>query len=234
MKAETLRTLAQHALFVCAFLGLWEWGARAGWVDPSFMGSPLGIINFTLQNLTNVRLWGDLGYTLLAVFASFVIGSVAAMVTGLAFVTWPKFEAFCDPYISAFNVLPRIALVPLFILWFGLGIGSKIALGVSLTFFIVLSRTLGASSRQMFFSVTLPGAVPVLFSGLRLGVIYALLGVVGAEVIASERGLGQQLAYLGSTFNVNGVWSLLFDLAVIGVLIMKLMNWIERRLLHWQ
>jgi hypothetical protein len=95
-------------------------------------------------------------------------------------------------------------------------------------------RTLGASSRQMFFSVTLPGAVPVLFSGLRLGVIYALLGVVGAEVIASERGLGQQLAYLGSTFNVNGVWSLLFDLALIGVLIMKLMNWIERRLLHWQ
>jgi NitT/TauT family transport system permease protein len=251
MKAETLRTLAQHALFVCVFLGLWEWGARAGWVDPSFMGSPLGIITFTLENLSNARLWGDLGYTLLAVFASFVIGSVAAMVTGLAFVTWPKFEAFCDHYISAFNVLPRIALVPLFILWFGLGIGSKIALGVSLTFFIVLSstvagirgvsqdhvtltRTLGASSRQMFFSVTLPGAVPVLFSGLRLGVIYALLGVVGAEVIASERGLGQQLAYLGSTFNVNGVWSLLFDLALIGVLIMKLMNWIERRLLHWQ
>jgi NitT/TauT family transport system permease protein len=141
MKAETLRTLAQHALFVCVFLGLWEWGARAGWVDPSFMGSPLGIITFTLENLTNARLWGDLGYTLLAVFASFVIGSVAAMVTGLAFVTWPKFEAFCDPYISAFNVLPRIALVPLFILWFGLGIGSKIALGVSLTFFIVLSST---------------------------------------------------------------------------------------------
>ena len=130
MKAETFRTLAQHALFVCVFLGLWEWGARAGWVDPSFMGSPLGIIKFTLENLANARLWGDLGYTLLAVFASFVIGSVAAMITGLAFVTWPKFEAFCDPYISAFNVLPRIALVPLFILWFGLGVGSKIALGL--------------------------------------------------------------------------------------------------------
>ena len=171
MKAETLRTLAQHALFVCVFLGLWEWGARVGWVDPSFMGSPLGIIQFTLENFANARLWGDLGWTLTAVFASFVIGSVAAMATGLAFVTWPRFEAFCDPYISAFNVLPRIALVPLFILWFGLGIGSKIALGVSLTFFIVLSstvagirgvsqdhvtltRTLGASSRQMFFSVT--------------------------------------------------------------------------------
>ena len=165
MRAETLRTLSLHALFLCVVLGLWEWGARAGWVDPSFMGSPLGIIQFTLENLANARLWGDLGYTLLAVFASFVIGSVAAMITGLAFVTWPKFEAFCDPYVSAFNVLPRIALVPLFILWFGLGVGSKIALGVSLTFFIVLSstvagirgvsqdhvtltRTLGASSTE--------------------------------------------------------------------------------------
>ena len=139
MRGETLRTLLLHALFLCAVLGLWEWGARVGWIDSSFMGSPLGIITFTLENLTNARLWGDLGYTLLAVFASFVIGSIAAMITGLAFVTWPQFEAFCDPYVSAFNVLPRIALVPLFILWFGLGIGSKIALGVSLTFFIVLS-----------------------------------------------------------------------------------------------
>lgn len=251
MRAETLRTLAQHAVFVGGVLGLWEWGARTGFIDPSFMGSPLGIIVFTLENFANGRLWGDLGYTLLAVFASFFIGSVAAMATGLVFVTWPKLEAFCEPYIAAMNVLPRIALVPLFILWFGLGVGSKIALGVSLTFFIVLSttvagirgvsqdhitltRSLGASSRQLFFWVTLPGAVPVLFSGLRLGLIYALLGVVGAEVIASERGLGQQLAYLGSTFNVNGVWSLLFDLALMGVLIMKLMNWIERRLLHWQ
>lgn len=251
MKAESLRKLAQHAAFVSVVLGLWEWGAHTGVIDPSFMGSPMGIIHFTLENFANARLWGDLGYTLLAVFASFGIGSSAAMITGLAFVTWPKLEVFCEPYIAAMNVLPRIALVPLFILWFGLGVGSKIALGVSLTFFIVLSttvagirgvsqdhitltRTLGATSRQMFFWVTLPGAVPVLFSGLRLGLIYALLGVVGAEVIASERGLGQQLAYLGSTFNVNGVWSLLFDLALIGVLIMKLMNWIERSLLHWQ
>jgi NitT/TauT family transport system permease protein len=251
MKVNVLQTWAQHVLFVFVALACWEWGARTGWIDPSFVGSPLGIAQFTLDNSTNARLWGDLGWTLAAVFSSFVIGSVAAIATGLLFVSWPKFETFCDPYIAALNVLPRIALIPLFILWFGLGIGSKIAMGVSLTFFIVLSttvagirgvsqdhvtltRTLGASSHQMFFWVTLPGAVPVLFSGLRLGLIYAFLGVVGAEVIASERGLGQQLAYLGSTFNVDGVWSLLFDLALIGVLIMKIMNWLERRLLHWQ
>lgn len=251
MRASALRHVFQHGLFIVLVLGLWEWGARHGFIDPSFVGSPLGIATFTWDNSTNARLWGDLGWTLTAVFGSFVIGSLAAVATGLLFVSWPKFEAFCDPYIAALNVLPRIALIPLFILWFGLGIGSKIAMGVSLTFFIVLSttvagirgvsqdhvtltKTLGASSHQLFFWVTLPGAIPVLFSGLRLGLIYAFLGVVGAEVIASERGLGQQLAYLGSTFHVDGVWSLLFVLAAIGVLIMKLMNWIEKRLLHWQ
>ena len=67
MKAESVRTLLQHSVFVGLVLGLWEWGARAGVIDPSFMGSPLGIIGFTLENLGNARLWGDLGYTLLEI-----------------------------------------------------------------------------------------------------------------------------------------------------------------------
>ena len=76
--------------------------------------------------------------------------------------------------------------------------------------------------------------MPVLFSGLRLGLIYALLGVVGGEIIASEKGLGQSLAYLGSTFNINGVMALLLILALLGVTIMRGMTWLEKRLLHWQ
>lgn len=251
MKAETRHNALAHTLFLTLFLGLWEWGARSGVIDQSFVGSPWGIAQFTLENMLNVRLWQDLGWTLFSVLSSFILGASCAMAVGLAFVTWPQLERFCDPYVSALNALPRIALVPLFILWFGLGVGSKIAMGFSLSFFIVLSstvagirgvsqdhitltRTLGASSRQLFFWVTLPGAVPVLFSGLRLGLIYAFLGVVGAEVIASERGLGQQLSYLASTFAIDGVWSLMFDLALVGVLIMKGLNALERRLLHWQ
>ena len=85
-----------------------------------------------------------------------------------------------------------------------------------------------------FFQVTLPGAVPVIFSGLRLGLIYALLGVIGAEIIASEKGLGQWLAYLSSTFDINGVMALLLVLALLGVAIVRLMTWLEKRLLHWQ
>ena len=175
----------------------------------------------------------------------------AAFAVGLAFVRWPSLERFAEPYFSALNVMPRIALAPLFILWFGLGLGSKIAVGFSLTFFIVLSatvagirgvspdhvtlcRTLGARATTTFFQVTLPGAVPVIFSGLRLGLIYALLGVIGAEIIASEKGLGQWLAYLSSTFDVNGVMALLLVLALLGVAIVRLMTWLEKRLLHWQ
>ena len=76
--------------------------------------------------------------------------------------------------------------------------------------------------------------MPVLFAGLRLGLIYALLGVVGGEIIASEKGLGQSLAYLGSTFNLNGVMALLLVLALLGVSVVRGMTWIEKRLLHWQ
>jgi NitT/TauT family transport system permease protein len=145
----------------------------------------------------------------------------------------------------------RIALVPLFLLWFGLGLGSKIAVGCSLTFFIVLSstvagirsvnqdhlilsRTLGATPRQLFFKVTLPSAVPVMFSGLRLGLIYAMLGVIGAELLAAEHGLGQTLAYLQSTFNMDGVMGVLVLLALLGMSITHVMTRLEHSLLKWQ
>ena len=251
MKVEKLKWLGVHLVFVCAMFALGEWLTIHRWLDPTFVGQPSGILKFLWNNITSGQLWVDMGWTLAGTLISFTLGSVAAIALGLLFVGFPKFEKFLEPYLNAMNVMPRIALAPLFILWFGLGLGSKIALGCSLTFFIVLSstvagirgvsqdhvtlcKTLGASAATTFFQVTLPGAVPVIFSGLRLGLIYSLLGVIGAEIIASEKGLGQSLAYLGSTFEVNGVMALLLVLAVIGVTVMKTMTWLEKRLLHWQ
>ncbi len=251
MKVEKLKWAGVHLVFVCVMFALGEWLTVNRWLDPTFMGQPSGILKFLWNNITSGQLWVDMGWTMAGTLISFAIGSVAAITLGLLFVGFPKFEKFLEPYLNAMNVMPRIALAPLFILWFGLGLGSKIALGCSLTFFIVLSstvagirgvsqdhvtlcKTLGASAVSTFFQVTLPGAVPVIFSGLRLGLIYSLLGVIGAEIIASEKGLGQSLAYLGSTFEVNGVMALLLVLAVIGVSVMKTMTWLEKRLLHWQ
>ena len=196
-------------------------------------------------------LWLELGYTLAGTIISFLLGSVAAIIAGLLFTTLPKVHNAAEPYLTFFNAMPRIALAPLFLLWFGLGIGSKIAVGTSLAFFIVLattvagmrsvssdhlvlSKALGATAGQVFFKVTLPSAVPMMFAGLRLGLIFSLLGVVGAELIAAEHGLGQTLDYLRSTFSMDGVMGLLLLLALLGLGVTALMNRIERALLFWR
>jgi NitT/TauT family transport system permease protein len=245
------RILCAHLVFLAAFLGIWELGVARG-LDPTFFGRPSAIAAFLFDGFVREsRLWRELAWTLGGTLASFLLGSVAAIAVALLFVNYPRLERFADPYLSALNAMPRIALAPLFLLWFGFGISSKIAMGVSLTFFIVLSSavagirgvnqdhvtlmaTLGAKPRQLFSLITLPNAVPVLFSGLRLGLIYALLGVIGCEVLASERGLGQQITILASTFNMSGVLGLLFVLAITATLINEAMSRLERHLLRWQ
>jgi NitT/TauT family transport system permease protein len=243
--------VAAHLFFLATLAALAEWAARSGWLDPTFFGQPSGVISFLGEQLATRMFWKDLSWSLGATVIAFLLGSTAAIAVGLLFVMVPSVEKFLDPYFSALNVMPRIALAPLFLLWFGIGIGSKVAVGCSLTFFIVLSssvagirgvsqdhltlcRTLGARPLAIFFQVTLPGAVPVIFSGLRLGLIASMLGVIGAEIIAAEHGLGQRLAYLGSTFHINGVMGLLVVMAIVGASILKGMDWLEARLLRWQ
>ena len=252
MNAFRWSTFFKHVVALAAFLALWEVATRQGWIDVAFFGQPSGIGAYLWDGLAGKGgLWLGLGYTVAGTLISFVVGSIAALVLGLVFVMFPKVEHALEPHLMMLNAMPRIALAPLFLLWFGLGLGSKIAVGVSLAFFIVLantvagirgvsqdivtlSRSLGASPMQLFFKVTLPSAVPVIFSGLRLALIYSMLGVIGAELIAAEHGLGQTLAYLQSTFNINGVMGLLVLLAVLGMLVTQGMTWLEHKLLKWQ
>jgi len=252
MRQTSALTFAAHVLFAAAFFGLWELASRGGLLDPTFFARPSGIVSYLWKGfITDGKLWLELAYTLFGAAVSFVAGSISAVALGLLFMVLPRLHHAAEPYLTLLNAMPRIALAPLFLLWFGLGVGSKIAVGFSLTFFIVLSATvagirgvncvylvlskaLGATQQQVFFKVTLPSAVPVIFSGLRLGLIFALLGVVGAELIAAEHGLGQTLAYLQSTFSMDGVMGLLFLLAFLGLGVTTLMNRLERSLLDWQ
>ena len=252
MTMKPSRVFAVRVIFVTAFIGLWEFASSYGFLDPIFFGRPSGIFDYLWKGfIMDGQLWLELGYTLFGTAAAFISGSIAAVALGLLFMMLPRLHHAAEPYLTLVNAMPRIALAPLFLLWFGLGVGSKIAVGFSLTFFIVLSATvagirgvdtdhlvlsnaLGATRRQVFFKVTLPSAVPVIFSGLRLGLIFALLGVVGAELIAAEHGLGQTLAYLQSTFSMDGVMGLLFLLALLGLGVTTLMNRLEQSLLDWQ
>ena len=235
-----------------AFGVVWELMSRLGFINPLFIGNPTGIIVFFFKGLfVNQELVVHLLWTLAGTLAAFILGSVTGILVGLLFVAYPKVEQFIDPIFAGLNALPRIALAPLFLLWFGLGISSKIALGFSLTFFIVLSstiagarsvnsdhltlaRTLGASSTQVFRRITLPSAVPTVFSGLRLGLIYALLGVIAGEIIAAQHGLGQSLTFLAGTFQINGVFAVLLLLALLGTSLTWIMTAVEERLLRWR
>jgi len=241
-----------QALSLIAGIALWQVAAERGWIDETFFGKPSAILQFLEHGfVSGTALWRELGYTLAGTAISFIGGSAAAIAAGMLFAALPRLHRALDPYLTLFNAMPRIALAPLFLMWFGLGLGSKVAVGFSLSFFIVLSstlagvrgvntdfltlsRSLGSSPLQIFIKVTLPSAVPVIFSGLRLGLIYSMLGVVGAELIAAEHGLGQQLAYLQSNFDTSGVMGILLLLAVLGLLITTGMSRLERRLLDWQ
>ena len=249
---QRAKTVLSHVVFIVLFLALWEFVMRRQWLPETFFGTPVGIVNYLWNGfVTGRKLWLELGYTVSGTIISFLVGSIAALALGLTFVMFPKVEHAMDPYLMVLNAMPRFALAPLFLLWFGLGIGSKIAVGTSLAFFIVLantvagirgvsqdlvilSRSLGATPKQIFFKVTLPGAVPVIFSGLRLALIFSMLGVVGAEIIAAEHGLGQTLSYLQSTFNMNGVMGLLVLLSMLGMLVTRGMTRLEKTLLKWQ
>lgn len=246
------KILLAQLVSLTLFLLLWELASLQRWIDPLFIGQPSRIFAYLYKAIIVDRtLLAESVWTLWSTGVAFVLGSVAGIAFGLLFVLYPPAEKFLDPLFSALNALPRIALAPLFLLWFGLGPTSKIALGFSLTFFIVLnstvagarsvdsdwitlSRMLGANRATIFFKVTLVSAVPTIFSGLRLGLIYALLGVIGGELIASQRGLGQLLAYLAGTFDTNGVFGVLFFLALLGVALTHMMSALEKHLLRWK
>jgi len=234
------------------FFDLWEYASRNGILDPLLVGAPSGIASFLWDGLfVKGDIWYDLGWTLRATAIAFVIGGVSGVLVGMLFVVNPTIEKMMSPIVAALNAMPRAALAPLFLIWFGLGIGSKIALAVSLSFFMVLSatvaggrgvsadhltlaRTLGASGSTTFLKFTLPNAVPVIFSGLRLGLVYSLLGVIFGELIAAEHGLGQTLTVLAAEFKTNGVFALIILLAMIGMILSSIMTMIENHLLRWR
>ncbi|MGQ0510720.1 MAG: ABC transporter permease [Betaproteobacteria bacterium] len=251
-RGETIKIAVARAALCALILIGWQMTADRGWINPILIGRPTEMFQYLYQELVVTgSLLQDLKWTLVGVASAFTIGAVAGIAVGLLFATQPFVERLLDPFIIALNAMPRIALAPLFIIWFGLGVGSKIALGVSLTFFVVLAattagvrsvnpdhltlaQTLGASGSQIFRMFVLPNSVPVVFSGLRLGLVVALLGVVGGEVIAAEHGLGQALAVLAASFRTSGVFALILFLAAIGVAVTWLMDRIEARLLRWR
>ena len=252
VRAASIWMWLARVVFPVLVLAIWQYLSNHRILSPLFVGDPIGIVGSLWDGIVVTHgMLEDLGWTLLGTVLAFALGSIAGIATGLVFSVYGWLERFAEPYLAALNSLPRIALAPLFILWLGLGLTSKVAAGFSLTFFILLgstvagtrsvdpdlvtlARTLGARPAEVFVRVILPSAVPTIFAGLRLGLIYALLGVVAAEIMGAEHGLGQSVSYLANTFQTNGLFAVLVLLAAVGGGLSWFMSALEARLLVWR
>ena len=203
------------------------------------------------KEFTSGEIWGHLWITLLETILAFVFGAGGGIVFGFLFARREMLSTVFDPYIKAANALPRVVLAPSFALWFGLGIWSKVALGFSLVFFIVVfnvhqgvrevrpvvlanARMLGMSERQLLRHVYWPAALTWVFSSLHTSVGFALVGAVVGEYLGSSAGLGYKIQQAESVFDVTGVFAGMVILSIFVILIDAFVTLIERRLLVWR
>ncbi|KFI26026.1 ABC transporter permease [Haematobacter missouriensis] len=248
--------LALQALVAVVAVGFW-------WVltnttlfgDPAriqfFFSTPGDVLAQIVRWFSTGTIWYHLWITLLEAALAFVLGTLAALILGFWLARRPRLAAVFDPYIKGANALPRVVLAPIFTLWFGLGIWSKVALGFTLVFFIVFfnvyqgvkevnrtvlqnARMLGMTERQLLRHVYLPSALSWVFSSLHVSIGFAVVGAVVGEYLGSSAGLGYLIAQAEGMFDIAGVFAGMFVLSAFVLVIDWLVTLAERRLLVWQ
>ncbi len=242
--------LASRDLQIAFFLG--EPIKVAGRVWSWFMPFGFGASRFFPDGLPgNADIYLHLGTTLLETVLAFGIGTLLGLGGGLWLALAPTASAILDPYIKAANSMPRVILAPIFALWFGLGIWSKVALAVTLVFFIVFfnvyqgvkevnpvvlanARMLGANQRQLLRSVYLPSATSWVFSSLHTSVGLAFVGAVVGEYLGSARGVGYLILQAEGTFDVNTVFAGIVVLTAFALILDGIVGKLEKRLMKWQ
>ena len=220
-------------------------------LPPFFFSNPFDVFSQVVKWFSSGVIWKHLFITLWESILAFVIGSLSGAVVGFWFARQPTVAAVFDPYIKMINALPRVVLAPIFTLWLGLGIWSKVALGVTLVFFIVffnvyqgvreVSRTvldngrmLGMNARQLTQHVYFPSALSWMFSSLHTSVGFAVVGAVVGEYLGSAAGLGYLIQQAEGVFDVAGVFAGMFVLSIFVILIDMGVTLVERRLLVWR
>jgi NitT/TauT family transport system permease protein len=251
-----LTLLSLQILVAVVALTLWQFLATVPilgriWLPPFFFSNPIDVGHQIVDWFASGVIWKHLGTTLLESILAFAIGSLAGVAVGFWFARKPLVAAVFDPYVKMANALPRVVLAPIFALWLGLGIWSKVALGVTLVFFIVFfnvyqgvkevsatvrdnARMLGMNERQLMRHVYWPSALSWMFSSLHTSVGFAVVGAVVGEYLGSAAGLGYLIQQAEGVFDVAGVFAGMFVLSAFVILIDVGVTLVERRLLVWR
>jgi NitT/TauT family transport system permease protein len=220
-------------------------------LPPFFFSTPIDVAQRIVKWFVEGTIWRHLWVTLVEAMLAFIIGSLGGVLIGFWFARKPMVNAVFDPYVKMINALPRVVLAPIFALWFGLGIASKVALGITLVFFIVFfnvyqgvkevsptilanARMLGMSDRQLMRHVYWPSALSWMFSSLHTSVGFAVVGAVVGEYLGSAAGLGYIIQQAEGVFDVAGVFAGMFVLAAFVIVIDWVVTIVERRLLVWR
>jgi len=243
--------LAWRLLVGVIALALWQGLVAAGLLDPFFVSRPSAIAGRIAAWITAGTLWIHLVTTLEESLLGLLAGSALGVTLGFALARSPIVAAVCDPYIKMLNAVPRVVLAPLFLLWFGLGIWSKVALAVTLVFFVMFFNTyqgvrdaspvlvdnvrmLGASERQLVRHVLIPSALTWIFSSLQTSLGFAMVGAVVGEYLGATRGLGYVISQAEGTFDTTGVFAGMTVLAIVVVIASAGVTRLERWLLRWK
>lgn len=252
---RTFVLTAQIALAIFLLL-LWERAAGPNdapgtWVDEFYISRPSLIFGALLRWIEQGVLWESIYFTLQNTVLGFLIGVTLGVAAGFALGSNRTLAEIFQPYITALYSIPRLALVPLFMLWFGIGIGMKLALVASVVFFLIFYATFAgvrevdqvmldklrlmrATWWGVLSKVTVPSAMSYIISGLRISVPYALVAEVTAEMMSSNSGMGFLLIRSSTQFYTPGVFAAIFVMMILGILLTGVIVVLERKLLSWK
>jgi NitT/TauT family transport system permease protein len=242
--------LYQVLLLVLLF-ALWHVLVKTDVLPVFFFGEPLVVLQRIWEWFESGKIWPHLGVTVLETVLAFVIGTVLGVAIGLWLALSATASALLDPYIKALNSMPRVILAPIFAVWFGLGIWSKVLLGVTLVFFIVFfsvyhgvrevspvllsnARMLGASRGQLLRYVYIPSAAAWVFASLHASVGMAFVGAVVGEYLGSAKGVGYLILQAEGVFDINTVFAGVIVLTACALILDRIVTVAERRLLRWR
>ena len=237
-------------LFGVALLAVWQFVADH-WADPFWTSSPALIGDRLVVWLADGQIFRHTAATLSSFLTGFFGGAVTGVMLAVAALRLPRLFDALQPYISAVYSLPKVALAPLFILWFGIGLESKIALVWFITIFVVFwnglaglrsinrellnsVRVMGANQWQLFTKIELPGSVSWVLTGMKIAMPLALHGAIAAEIFGSNRGLGYLIAYSGGDLDTTGIMTVLVVLIVLTAFLSAGLNALQRAFDRWR
>jgi NitT/TauT family transport system permease protein len=243
---------ATRIVFLVLVVGSWQVLTMNRTINPAFSGEPSQIWSSFIQLFGSSTLASDLQTTMYETLTGFAISVVLGIVVAYWMVRIPFLDRTFSPLATAANAVPRIALMPVFIIWFGLGPDSKIFNVVSFVFFLVLinslgafqqaqsdrdllllARVLGFSEQQRMRKFILPAAVPVLFGTMELALIYSFTGAIIGEMLGGFNGLGVTIETDANALNTNGYFAVVLLVVIITLLLVQILRFIRRRLLRW-